>query len=90
MTALTDNRLLGRFELDLGDALAFIDYRTIDGVLWLTHAEVPASHQGQGVAATLTAQVLAAARLRGVKVRPICSYVRAYMDRHPEVQDLRA
>jgi predicted GNAT family acetyltransferase len=31
---------------------------------------------------------LAHARAQGWRVRPSCSYVRSYMRRHPETQDL--
>jgi uncharacterized protein len=63
-------------------------YRMIDGVMWLTHTEVPPALQGRGIAAALVQAALAHARAQGLKVRPACSYVRTYMRRHPETQDL--
>ena len=33
-------------------------------------------------------EALAWARQEGLRVRPTCSYVAAYMQRHPETQDL--
>ncbi len=63
-------------------------YRMIDGVMWLTHTEVHTSLQGRGIAAALVQAALDQARALGLKVRPACSYVRAYMRRHPETQDL--
>jgi len=44
--------------------------------------------QGQGVAADLVHAALAFARSQGLRVRPSCSYVAAYMRRHPETLDL--
>ena len=59
-------------------------------VLMLHHTEVPEALAGQGVAAALVQAALAWARAEGLKVRPTCSYVAAYMRRHPETQDLLA
>jgi uncharacterized protein len=63
-------------------------YRLIDGVMWLIHTEVHPALQGRGIAAALVQAALAHARAQGLKVRPACSYVRTYMRRHPETQDL--
>jgi hypothetical protein len=63
-------------------------YRLADGVMHLVHTAVPPALQGRGIAAALVATALAEARARGWRVRPACSYVRAYMKRHPETQDL--
>ena len=41
-------------------------------------------------AAALVQAALAYARAQGLRVRPSCSYVRSYMRRHPETQDLLA
>ena len=37
----------------------------------------------------LVQHALAWARQEGLKVRPDCSFVRAYMDKHPEYADMR-
>lgn len=79
-----------RFELTLQGLLAECSYRRQGDVLVLHHTEVPASLQGQGVAAALVQATLAWARTEGLRVRPVCSYVAAYMQRHPETQDLLA
>lgn len=63
-------------------------YELIDGVMWLTHTGVPAALGGRGIAARLVAAALAHARAQGLKVYPACSYVRSYMRRHPQTQDL--
>jgi predicted GNAT family acetyltransferase len=36
------------------------------------------------------AAAVAQARERGLKIQPSCSYADAYMQRHPEAQDLLA
>jgi hypothetical protein len=84
------NEAAQRFELHLDGGLARADYRLHDGILDLVHTEVPVRQEGRGIAATLVAAALRYARAKGHKVRPMCSYVRAYMARHPEFDDLRA
>jgi predicted GNAT family acetyltransferase len=77
-----------RFEVHLEGRLAVCAYQEVDGVVHLTHTEVPPTEQGRGVAAALVAAALDWARREGKRVRPRCSYVAAYMRRHPETQDL--
>lgn len=77
-----------RFVAELGGALALADYTLQGGVMHIHHTEVPPALQGLGVAAQVVAFALAHARAEGLRVRPVCSYVAAYMQRRPETQDL--
>jgi uncharacterized protein len=77
-----------RFVAELGGALALADYQLQGGVMHIIHTEVPPALQGLGIAAQVVAVALAHARAEGLRVRPVCSYVAAYMKRHPETQDL--
>lgn len=77
-----------RFELSLGGELALCTYRLDGDVMDLTHTRVPIAHEGRGIAAALVRATLDWARSQGLRVRPRCSYVAAYMRRHPETQDL--
>ena len=67
---------------------AICSYRRVGDVLVLHHTEVPPALQGQGLAGELVQAVLDWARAQGLRVRPTCSYVAAYMRRHPHTQDL--
>jgi len=67
---------------------AVCSYRRSGDVLVLHHTEVPRALQGQGLAGELVQAVLDWARAQGLRVRPTCSYVAAYMRRHAETQDL--
>ena len=77
-----------RFEARVQDHLSLCSYRRQGDVLVLHHTEVPPALQGQGVAAALVQAALDWARAQGLHVRPTCSYVAAYMRRHPQTQDL--
>lgn len=76
------------FEAELGEGRAVCAYRRDGPVLLLTHTEVPLALEGRGIAAALVRAALDWARAEGLRVRPLCSYVGAYMRRHPETQDL--
>jgi predicted GNAT family acetyltransferase len=73
-----------RFEVALAGGLALCAYRLQPGEVSFTHTEVPQALEGRGIAAALVAAALAWARAEGLRVRPLCSYVAAYIKRHPE------
>ena len=73
-----------RFEARVEGWLCRCDYRLADGVLHLTHTEVAPAVEGRGIAAQLVKAALDYAEEEGLKVRPRCSYVAAYLRRHPE------
>lgn len=77
------NPAQSRYELSTEDGLAVAEYELSDGVVLFTHTETPPASQGKGVAARLVAGALADVRARGLKAEATCSYVAAYMKRHP-------
>jgi predicted GNAT family acetyltransferase len=87
---VTDNRAESRFELEEEGQLAIAAYTLGDGTISFTHTEVPPTLGGRGIGGRLIEQALEDARRRNLRVLPICSFVRAYMDKHPETQALRA
>ena len=87
---ITDNPAHQRFEVSLDDRTAFASYRRDGNVLLVYHTEVPREFEGRGIGSALVKGVLDIAREQGLKVKPFCSFVAAYMQRHPETADLRA
>ena len=85
---LTHNTAASRFETTVDGLLCVADYRVAGSTMTLFHTEVPAGLAGRGIAAALVADALAHARRQGWHVRPTCSYVASYMQRHPETLDL--
>jgi uncharacterized protein len=79
-----------RFEAQVEGGTAECAYRLGDGLMNIVHTEVPPRAEGRGIAAALVRAALEHARAMGWRVRPSCSYVRAYMRRHAETQDLLA
>jgi uncharacterized protein len=90
-TSVVDVPDRGRFEIRLGDrVVGLASYHVEDGTMALPHTEVDPSVGGRGIGSALIAGVLAAARERGLTVLPYCSFVRHYIETHPEEIDLVA
>jgi predicted GNAT family acetyltransferase len=88
---VTDNPRASRYELWLGTTRAgLIAYRSEPGVVVLIHTEVDPTFAGQGLGGRLVAGTLADLRARGLKLVPLCPFVRAYLRRHPDQGDLVA
>ncbi len=79
-----------RYELEAEGAPAILEYQERSGALLRTHTEVPPALKGRGIASRLVAGTLADIRAQGLKIVPLCSFVAAYLDRHPDDQDLLA
>lgn len=88
MPDVTDNRAEYEFELVVDGYRAVAAYQMEDDTIVFTHTIVPAQIEGRGVASKLIKGALDSARDRGLKVVPQCSFVRAYIERHPEYRDL--
>ena len=84
------NAVARRFEVAVDGQLARADYRIDGRVMQLFHTEVPVAFEGRGIAALLVREAIEYARENGLTVLPACSYVRAYMRRHPEAQSVLA
>jgi predicted GNAT family acetyltransferase len=90
-TSVVDVPDRGRFEVLLdGRVVGLASYHVENGGMTLPHTEVDPSVGGRGIGKVLVAGVLAAARERGLYVLPYCSFVRHYIQQHPEELDLVA
>lgn len=81
---VTDNAAESRFELTVDDEIAFAAYVIADDIITFTHTIVPPALEGQGIASKLIGHALGDAKARGLRVVPQCSFVAAYIGRHPE------
>ena len=84
-TSVVDVPDRGRFEIRLGDRVIGLASYHVDGdTMTLPHTEIEPSFGGRGLGTALVAGVLSAARDRGLTVLPYCSFVRHYIQQHPE------
>ena len=90
MSQVVDNAARSRFELEEQGLTAFADYHLRGDHLVIPHVEAPPALRGTGAAGRLMTGVLDIIRERGLKVVPRCPYAAAFIQRHPEYQDLVA
>jgi len=86
--SVRDNKVKSRFELDVGDAIAFANYRVTPSTVVITHTETPQSLRGRGIASELVKGALQLIRADGLKVVAGCGFVVDYLQKHPEFADL--
>ncbi|MFM1785387.1 MAG: hypothetical protein RLZZ108_411 [Actinomycetota bacterium] len=85
------NAELHRYEINLdGEKVGHADYKVDGDVLVFDHTEVDPAHQGKNLAGILMRHALEDVRARGLKMRPVCSYVVKFVERYDEFADLVA
>ncbi|MGZ4472017.1 MAG: GNAT family N-acetyltransferase [Nocardioidaceae bacterium] len=72
-----------------GTVTGFAEYQLRrDGTVVFTHTEVDDLYEGQGVGSTLAQTALDDVRASGTPVVVRCPFLRAWIGRHPDYQDL--
>ena len=79
-----------RLELEIEGSTAFIEYKLADHTLFLIHTEVPQELEGKGVGAAIVLKALQYAKDNDYKIVPLCPFVRTYLERHKEWNDIVA
>ena len=88
---ITDNPERKRFEARVGDQVAgFVAYRIDDYTITFEHTEVDDAYEGQGIGSRLARGALDGARALQRKVVAECPFIKSYIERHDEYQDLVA
>jgi len=85
---ITHNEPSRRFEVAVDGGIGFLRYRIEADSILLLHVEVPPEARGHGVAAEVSRAALECAKERKLKAIPVCSYVAAYVRRHPATNEI--
>ena|SRR5438105_7834409 len=83
-----NNEADARFEAVVGGHLALVQYRCRGNTIIFIHTEVPEALSGHGIANKLAKTALDYARAQHLRVVAYCPFVKGYIERHPEYQDL--
>lgn len=83
---VVENPELDRFEalLATGEVAGFVTYEQAGTTLVLVHTEVFDRYEGQGIGSALVQGTLSRLRDDGRRFRPVCPFITAYLERHPE------
>lgn len=87
---VVDDRDRRRYVARLDGAPAgYLAYQLADNVaISLIHTEVDPAYEGHGVGGALARFALDEARRQGWAVRVLCPFVTAWLERHPDYDDL--
>ena len=78
----------GRFFVRVDGLEAEVVYERRGDVLDVRHTWTPPPLRGRELAARLTEAAFTYAREHGLRIKPTCSYTRAYLAAHPEFRAL--
>lgn len=89
MTKVTHDTTAERYLITVnGRDAGYADYIQGDGVRDFHHTVIDPEFRGQGLSKPLIQAALDDTRAAGDKVRPLCSAVAGFIEKHPEYQDL--
>ena len=89
MTKVTHDTTAERYLITVdGRDAGYADYIQGDGVRDFHHTVIDPEFRGQGLSKPLLQAALDDTRVAGDKVRPLCSAVAGFIEKHPEYQDL--
>ncbi len=89
---VTDNKDESRFEGDLDGKLAgYVEYQRVGSTVIFPHTMVFPEYEGRGVGGAIVRHALDRVRADGaLSVEARCPFVAAWIDKHPDYQDLVA
>ena len=89
MTKVTHDTTAERYLITVdGRDAGYADYIQGNGVRDFHHTVIDPEFRGQGLSKLLIQAALDDTRAAGDKVRPLCSAVAGFIEKHPEYQDL--
>jgi predicted GNAT family acetyltransferase len=86
---IINNQRDSQYETSVDGHLAYAAYEMLHpDTIVFTHTKVPEALGGRGIAGSLAKFALDDVRARKLKVIARCPFIKAYIEKHPEYQDL--
>ncbi|MFQ6392511.1 GNAT family N-acetyltransferase [Nocardia sp. KC 131] len=77
-----------RYEVFHGGELAgFSEYEERDNETVFIHTEIDDAFSGRGLGGILAKQAVEDVIARGRVIRPLCPFIKAYLDKHPQYDE---
>jgi len=81
---VTNDEAGGRYEAIVDGFTAELSYRLSGDRMVITHTGVPPAIEGRGIGSALVRAAVDDATARDLTIVPLCPFVGAWLDRHPE------
>ena len=88
MSDIVNNKAQHRYELAVDGHIAATYYKIDGNIITFVHTEVPPELGGKGIGSKLIRGALDQVRAEGFKVIPQCPFVKAFIDKNADYQDL--
>ena len=91
MATVVHNPAESRYEIHVdGTVAGFTQYRPTPGVIDFVHTEIDDAYEGQGLGGQLARGALDDVRANGHKVIATCPFIKGWIAKHDDYQDLLA
>ena len=88
MSDIVNNKAQHRYELAVEGHIAATYYKVEDKIITFIHTEVPPELGGKGIGSKLIRGALDQVRADGLKVIAQCPFVKAFIEKNADYQDL--
>jgi len=88
MSDIVNNKAQHRYELAVDGHIAATYYEVEGNIITFIHTEVPPELGGKGIGSKLIRGALDQVRADGSKVIPQCPFVKAFIEKNADYQDL--
>jgi uncharacterized protein len=88
MNDIVNNKARERYELAVEGHIAATCYKIEGNIITFIHTEVPPELGGKGIGSKLIRGALDQVRADGLKVVPQCPFVKAFIEKNADYQDL--
>ena len=88
MSDIVNNKAQHRYELAVESHIAATYYKVEDKIITFIHTEVPPELGGKGIGSKLIRGALDQVRADGLKVIAQCPFVKAFIEKNADYQDL--
>jgi predicted GNAT family acetyltransferase len=86
---IADNPRRHRYEVWVGGkAIAYSEYETDADRVVFTHTVVRPEFEGRGIGSRLAKFALDDVKSRGLRITPVCPFIRSYVERHDDYSEL--